>query len=108
MAVTLQQGLTATIKLKFLNVDGSVAPAPSSGGSVSTDVFGLSVVYGSATLASDQETVTYVANGNSIGADTLVYNGPQGLTTTETVNIVATTATSVAFDETTFTVLPPS
>ena len=61
-----------------------------------------------AIIKSHDEGLVYVANGNSIGADTLVYNGPQGLTTTETVNIVATTATSVAFDETTFTVLPPS
>lgn len=105
MAVTIQQGKSFTMKLKFLNSDGSVAPAPSSGGSVSTDVFGLTVVAGTATLAADQETVTYVANGNSLGTDTLSYGGPEGLTASENVIVVATTAVSVTFDESTFTLI---
>jgi hypothetical protein len=97
MPFTIQQGKTATIKLKFTNADGSVAPAPSSGGSVSANV-GLNI--GTAVLTvTDQQTVTYTARG--LGTDIITYNGPQGLTATETVSLVATTATGVTFDDTT-------
>lgn len=102
MTITIQQGTSATIKLKFLNPDRSIAKAPSSGGSVSTTgIPGLSQ-NGHAVLASDQQTVTYTANG--LGVDTITYNGPQGLAATEAVVLVATTANAVVFDESTFSV----
>lgn len=100
MTVSVQQGKTATIKLKFLNEDGSVATPPSSGGVLYTNT---NPPIATVSLGSDQETVTYVAN--ILGTDTLTYSGPDGLTTTEIVHVVATTATTVAFDETTFTVV---
>lgn len=104
MAITVQQGTSVTIKLKFMNADNSVAKAPTSGGSVSVSgIPGLSTM-GSAVLAADQQTVTYTATG--LGTDTITYSGPQGLHATETTNNVATTATSVMFDETTFALLP--
>ncbi len=105
MAVTLQQGQSATILLKFLNADSSVALPPTSGGSVHADTGTDTSVhlFGTVTLAADQKTVTYQAL--NLGVDTVTYNGPNGLTATLTVNVVATTATSVVFDETTWTVL---
>ena len=106
MTITVQQNTSVTIKLKFMNADGSVALAPSSGGSVSTTgIAGLSQK-GHAVLSSDQQTVTYTAIG--LGVDTITYSGPQGLTATESTNNVATTATSVVFDETTLALVPPT
>lgn len=102
MTLTLQQGESATIELKFLNVDGSTAPAPTSGGSVSS---AAGLQYGTITLATDQKTVTYTASGPRLGTETIFYNGPDGLTATDNINIVATTAVSVSFDESTFNVV---
>lgn len=103
MTITVQQGTSATIKLKFLNVDGSAALPPTSGGSVSTTgIAGLSQ-NGHAVLGSDQQTITYSAGG--LGVDTISYVGPQGLTASENVVLVATTANAVVFDESTFTII---
>ena len=106
MTITIQQNTTVTIKLKFLNTDGSAALPPSSGGSVSTSgIPGLSQ-NGHAVLGTDQQTVTYTAVG--LGVDTITYAGPQSLTATETTNNVATTATSVVFNEATLAIVPPT
>lgn len=106
MTITIQQNTSVTIKLKFMNTDGSVALPPSSGGSVSTGgIPGLSQ-NGHAVLSADQQTITYTAVG--LGVDTITYSGPQGLTATETTNNVATTATSVVFDESTLAIVPPT
>lgn len=102
MTLILQQGESATIELKFLNVDGSVALAPTSGGSVSS---AAGLQYGTITLADDQKTVTYTASGHSLGTETIFYNGPDGLTASDNIIIVATTAVSVSFDESTFTLI---
>jgi len=98
--VTIQQGQHATILLKFLNADGSVGVPPTSGGSVNNNTGHL---YGVVSLDADGFTVHYQAN--ALGTDTVTYNGPGGLTATLSVNIIAGVATSVVFDETTWTVL---
>lgn len=101
MTILLQQGKTKTIQLKFLNSDGiTVAPAPSSGGSVSGTGANLLTV----SLASDQQTVTIT--GKNVGTDAVNYSGPGGLTASDPVHVVATTATSATFDETTLMDVP--
>lgn len=95
MALTLQVGQTAAIKLSFFNADGSPAAAPGGGGTVSTNI----AAYGKAALDADQVTVHYEAL--KAGADTISYkNGT--IFANEAVNVVNTTAASVSFNETTF------
>ena len=98
MAINIQQGQTETIKLKFTDASGLAVSAPTSGGSVAVQNTNLAV----ATLGNDQMTVTIQAV--SLGSTVVTYSGPQGLTVTDALNILATTATNVVFDETTLTV----
>lgn len=103
--ITVQQGKTVTIALEFKNADGTVAAPPTSGGSVNNNT---GHGYGTVSLAADQVTVTYTANIiTPVGQyDIITYSGPQGLTATENVTIVATTATTVVFNEATLTLKP--
>jgi hypothetical protein len=95
----IQQGSTATVKLKFTNADGTPAPVPSSGGHISINNGNI----GSVTMV-DQGTVGFSAIGT--GSGTLSYSG-NGLTATDIVTVVATTATQAAFDDTSWVVTPP-
>jgi hypothetical protein len=94
MTMILQQGQTGTIPLAFTN-NGSVVPMPSSGGTCKNGNSNT----GSASMI-DQGNVKYVTNG--LGTDVITYTGPtgSGLTATENVQVLATTATAVDFDET--------
>jgi hypothetical protein len=96
----IQQGSTATVKLKFTNADGSPAPVPSSGGHITINNGNVGSV-----ILVDQGTVGFNAIGPGTG--TLTYTG-NSLVATDIVNVVATTATQAAFDDTSWMVTPPA
>ena len=99
MAVSVQLGMTATIQLAFTQ-GGVPCAAPSTGGSVAN---GNTNVLQSVALAADQKTVTVVTKG--LGSAQITYTGPtgSGISAAETVNVIATVADGVHFDESTLT-----
>ena len=95
MPVTIQQGQTGAFQLVFKEGTTVVVP-PTSGGAVSVSPGGILGV----SMDPDEKTIHLKAV--IPGTATVTYTGPNGMTATDVVTVVATLANSAAIDETTY------